>query len=491
MQRRYLPKSMCAPPELPSITSSATVKRKYALLVNPFYPKDPRASFGKHVLTPSTALTSIAAATPDSWSVQYWDENLLQGPPPSFPLPEVVGITVHLTFARRAYRLAEWYRRQGVIVVLGGLHVISCPHEAKPHADILAVGDGVALWPRILSDIESQSYSDRYDADFASDYSAAPPPRRDILPKNSFLTTTSIIATRGCVNRCSFCYLATKGLRMPCTSRPSQQVVDEIAKDDQPYAVFIDNNLGARPDYLKTLCAALRPLQLIWSAAISINVADDPNLVRLMALAGCTGVFVGFESLNDHNLANAGKQTPSATDYARRVSIFHDCGIQVNGSFVFGFDHDHPHVFEETVNWIETNRLECATFHILTPYPGTPLFRQFHSEGRLLHRNWELYDTSHVVFSPKNMTVEQLQAGYDHCYQRTFSLRSIWKRRPVDWRAVAPYLAMSVLYKKCNLLWPMLIRYNLTARVWRPLVQLSRRKHVRNRHRYSTSPAPA
>jgi radical SAM superfamily enzyme YgiQ (UPF0313 family) len=124
------------------------------LLINPFYRKDPRASFGKHVLTPSLALTSIAGATPSHWEVTYWDENLIQGPPPSDPFPQVVGITVHLTFARRAYELADWYRARGARVVLGGLHVLSCPDEAAAHADAIAVGEGVQLWPRILDDIE-------------------------------------------------------------------------------------------------------------------------------------------------------------------------------------------------------------------------------------------------------------------------------------------------------------------------------------------------
>ena len=146
-----------------------------------------------------------------------------------------------------------------------------------------------------------------------------------------------------------------------------------------------------------------------------------------------------------------------------RVEILHQYGIQVNGSFVLGFDHDRPDVFEKTAKWIEANRLECATFHILTPYPGTPLFRQMESEGRLLHKDWELYDTAHVVFRPRHMTPEQLAEGYAWCYKRLFSHASIWRRRPLDWRAVPAYLAMSYLYKRSNWLWPLLIRYNLTA----------------------------
>ena len=375
-ERAREPADMTVAPVLRPPRMGQAVKRFSALLLNPFYPKDPRASYGKHVLTPTLALSSIAGATPPRWDIQYWDENLLQGPPPCDPPPQVVGITVHLTFARRAYELAAWYRGQGSLVILGGLHVLSCPDEAQQHADAIAIGDGVQIWPTILDDIEAGRLRPRYEGDFSRPYALDPPPRRAILPRASFLTTTSVIATRGCHNRCGFCYLSTDGLHMPYRMRDVEQVVSEIEADRQPYCVFVDNNLGSRPDYLRKLCAALRPLGIIWSAAVTIDVTDDPALVRDMALSGCTGVFIGFESLTDQNLADARKRTPKAEDYARRVRIFHDHGIQVNGSFVVGFDGDRKDTFTTLAQWIEGNRMECATLLMLTPYPGTPLVRQ-------------------------------------------------------------------------------------------------------------------
>src|SRR5438874_13801932 len=161
-KRRWCPAEMTTPPHLDTTISVGPVRSRYALLINPFYPKDPNASFGKHVLTPTLALTSFAASTPTHWRVEYWDENLLQGPPPAAPVPEVVGISVHLTFARRAFEVARWYRQRGAKVVLGGLHVLSCPDECAPHADALALGDGVQLWPRILRDAEAGQLQPRY-----------------------------------------------------------------------------------------------------------------------------------------------------------------------------------------------------------------------------------------------------------------------------------------------------------------------------------------
>lgn len=482
----WYPRAMREAPQLDDAACAASVRPRYALLINPFYPKAPHASFGKHVLTPTLALTSVAGATPPTWKIRCWDENLLQGPPPNRPMPQVVGITAHLTFARRAFELARWYRQRGSKVVLGGLHVQACADECAAHADAVAIGEGTQLWPQILADVANGTLRDRYEGCYTRPYEDSPIPRRDLLPRGQYLTTASLIATRGCRNRCDFCHLATYNLRMPYQARDVDQVAAEFKATGQPYGVFTDNNLGADPRYMKALCRALRPLEKIWSAAVTIDVADDPSLIKEMALAGCTGVFVGFESLRDENLDQSGKRGTRVSGYADRVKRFHDNGIQVNGSFVFGFDGDRPDVFEETVEWVEANRLECATFHILTPYPGTPLFKRFESEGRLLHRDWTKYDTANVVFRPLHMTPKELHEGYVWCYERVFSMRSIWARRPMDPSAIPGYLAMSLLYKRANWLWPFLIQHRLTHAAWRPLVELSRRRHVGFRKRLAS-----
>jgi radical SAM superfamily enzyme YgiQ (UPF0313 family) len=185
LERPWVSREMRVAPALPAVRRAAVQPRR-ALLVNPFYPKDPRASFGKRVLTPALALTSIAGATPSHWHVEYWDENLLQGAPPLESVPQVVGITVHLTFARRAYELAAWFRAHGCLVVMGGLHTLSCPDEVAPHADAMAIGDGVQLWPEILQDIDAGRLQKVYRADFKRPYSQDPPARRSILPRHGF-----------------------------------------------------------------------------------------------------------------------------------------------------------------------------------------------------------------------------------------------------------------------------------------------------------------
>jgi len=496
-----LPQPFREPPALSRVEVTGEPRPGLILLVNPFYPKDPHGSFGKHVLTPSLALTTLAGATPPGWTVRYWDENLLQGPPPFEPLPELVGITVHLTFADRAYRLARTFRALGARVVLGGLHVSACPDEAAPHADAIVTGDGVPVWPRLLADLRAGRLEPRYHGDWRElPYRDHPRPDRSILPRSSFLTTSSVIASRGCHNQCDFCCLATERLTTPYQTRPVADVVAEIRATGEPYSVFVDNNLGSRRDYLRSLCRALEPLGHIWSAAVTLDVTDEPDLVRDMGRAGCTGVFVGFETLSRVNLEAVSKRSPPPEEYTRRVRLFHDHGIQVNGSFVLGLDDDRPESFPELVGWIEAARLECATFQILTPYPGTPLFARLEAEGRLLHRSWSLYDTAHCVFRPRHLAPEELEGWYGWCYERVFSPASVWRRRPESLPAAGAYLAMTLLYKRCNPLWSFLIRRRLVRAAWRPLVQLSRLRHLagRRRHRQSLevpreadSPAPA
>lgn len=274
---------------------------------------------------------------------------------------------------------------------------------------------------------------------------------------------------------------------MPYRMRAAADIRRQWQEDDEPYAVFIDNNLGSKPEYLRELCRELRPLKRIWSAAVSLDVTNHPEVIREMALAGCTGVFVGFESLSDENLVAAKKRTPRTEDYAQRVRLLHDHGIQVNASFVLGFDEDRKDCFTRLAQWTEANRIESGTFHILTPYPGTPLFKQMQSEGRLLHTNWDLYDTAHVVFQPKHMSPEELALGYDWLYRKLYSLRSIWRRRPEDASAVLPYLAMSCLYKRSNRFWHLLIKHRLVHTVWRPLVQWTRWRHLHFRERLAHS----
>lgn len=454
------------------------------LLINPRYHRNPCSSAGRHALTPSLALPLLAAATPRGYRVRFFDENLSLGEPPTRPLPEVVGITVHTAFAARAYALADRYRALGSRVALGGLHVTALPGEARRHADAVVVGDGVPVWPEVLAGLRNGVLRGGaiVRGSFVSpSYAEAPWARREILPAGAFLTRASVIASRGCSGRCGYCYLATRGLRSPYQRRAVEDVLAEIDALGEPYVVFTDNNLTADRPYAEALCRGLERRRLIWSAAVTIDVAREPRLVEAMARSGCQGVFVGLETLSDASLRAERKQTLPPSCYREAVQLLHAHGIEVNGSFVFGFDEDDPGVFDRTLAFVREERLECATFHILTPYPGTPLFDSLEAQGRILTRDWSRYDTAHVVFRPARMSADELLAGYRRAYRELYSWPMVLARRPrgdgtplAEASRVAAYLAMTTLYKKADWIWRLLAPLGLTHAAWRPLVELHR-----------------
>ena len=386
------------------------------------------------MLTPTLALTSFAATTPAHWRIEYWDENLLHGRPPrAYPADRRYHGASHFRPAcLRARRLVS---RRGIEKCPGRLARLSCPDECAPHADALALGDGVQLWPRSCVTWKREAADHATPLPIENHYCDDPAPRRSILPRRSFLTTASLIATRGCHNRCDFCYLATDGLRMPYRMKRPEQIVYEFQANGQPYAVFIDNNLGSRPDYLHSLCAALRPSKKSGAPRSPSTSPTIPSWSAKWHSPVARASSSASNLLSDDNLLAARKKTPKTADYARRLRILHDHGIQVNGSFVLGFDHDRKDVFTRTAQWIEENRLECATFHILTPYPATPLFRQMEAQGRLLHRDGRAMTPATLSSGPSNMTPEELEQGYAWMLPSPLLARSIWRRRPQQLQA--------------------------------------------------------
>ena len=329
------------------------------------------------------------------------------------------------------------------MVVLGGLHVLSCPDEAaaarrRHRRSATACSSGRRSCATSRRARSSRATTASYRAALPRRPAAAPRPP---AARGRSSPRTSLIATRGCHNRCGFCYLATDGAAHALPDVPdAEQVVARVrARPASPTASSSTTTSARDRDYLRALCRALAPAREIWSAAVTIDVTDDPALVREMALAGCTGVFVGFEiAAPTRTSPTRGKQrrrrrtTPggsrSSTTTASRSTAASSSASTTTA----------PDVFERTVEWIEETRLECATFHILTPYPGTPLFRQMEAEGRLLHRDWSLYDTAHVVFRPAAHDAarswRRATPGATGGSSRT---RSIWRRRPGDCRGRA------------------------------------------------------
>lgn len=348
---------------------------------------------------------------------------------------DVVGITVITGTAPRAYALAAHFRARGAIVVLGGPHVTLVPDDAQPHADAIVVGYAEDSWPELLHDVVAGRLRDRYVQAPGLSLAGRPFARRDLLPRDRFLTNDVFEATRGCVHACEFCVVPTAWGRRPYL-KPVGEVVAEIRAHGARRAIFLDLNIIADRAHALELFAALVPLRLQWYGLATVLLADDEELLRAAQRSGCRGLLMGLESLSAANLRGNRKGFNSPAKFAQVVERLHAHGIALQGCFVFGLDDDHPDVFRETAEFAVRARIDLPRFAVVTPFPGTPLFRRLEAEGRILTRDWELYDAQHVVFQPRHMTVRQLQEGIEAAWKHAYSWRSIARRlahSPAPW----------------------------------------------------------
>ncbi len=398
----------------------------------------------KHFMVPPHGLQILSALTPPEHDVTIYDEyhRLV----PETIHADLVGISAWTAAANRAYELADSLRSKGIPVVLGGPHVSIYPDEASSHADCVVVGEAEGTWRTLLQDFERGELKRRYVGD-ALPLSETPNADWRCVRPADYVLTASVSTSRGCTNRCWFCFESSrKGASF--RKRPMDMVLREIESRSSKVVAFLDNDLLADREYAVRLLRALVPLKIRWFGMTTIGAADDEDLLDLLAQSGCRTLYIGFESINRGSLGEVQKSWNKVENYMRNVRRLHDRDIMVNGSFVFGFDNDDSDVFGQTVKFGIDARLETATFTILTPYPGTLLYKKLDSEARIVDRNWAHYDTTRAVYLPKRMSAEELEAGYFQAYRDFYSWNSIFTRCRLREPGSAKRLLLNTGYKK-------------------------------------------
>lgn len=380
-------------------------------------------------------LTTLAALVPEDISadIQLFDEGISDVP---LDLDaDLIGFTVITGTAFRAYELADYFRRRGKTVVLGGPHVTLIPDDAAPHADAVVVGYAEDSWPQLLRDFQNGQLRPRYDQASGLDLANRPFARRNLLPSERYLTNNVFEATRGCIHNCDFCVVPTAWGRKPF-QKPVEQVIADIRQHGARKLIFVDLNLIADRKYALHLFTALIPLRIQWYGLATVLLADDLELLELAARSGCKGLLMGLESISPQNLRQNHKGFNSPEKFVRVVERLHEHGIALQGCFVFGLDHDGPDVFLKTAEFAVQARIDLPRFAIVTPFPNTVLYKRLEAEGRLLTKNWELYDGQHVVFQPAKLSIEELQQGTEAAWKHAYSFRSIARRiahSPAPW----------------------------------------------------------
>ncbi len=384
--------------------------------------------FGQSLRYMPLTLPTLAALIPKELDAEVHcvDEGIRDIDPASIEA-DIVGMTVITGTAPRAYELADALRGRSITVVLGGPHVTLMPDEAARHADSIAVGYAEESWPALLRDFAAGRLKPRYDQHPDLDLSGYPLPNRKVLPRYRFLTADVFEATRSCVFACEFCVApAAWGRRQ--LQKPVEAVVEDIRRQRARRAIFVDLNLIADRRYAEALFRALVPLRIQWFGLATTHVASDPKLLDLIEASGCRGLLLGLESIVTSNLRSVRKGFNRPENYETVIRKLHDRRIAVQGCFVFGMDEDTPEVCEKTARFAVDVGIDLPRFAIATPFPNTALYRRLESEGRILTRDWELYDGQHVVFQPKRMTPEELQQATEAAWRHAYSWSSIAAR---------------------------------------------------------------
>jgi radical SAM superfamily enzyme YgiQ (UPF0313 family) len=376
-------------------------------------------------LFPPLNLATLAALTPAEHEVVI-DDGCVR-PVYATESADLVAITAMTAQAPEAYRLADEYRARGIPVVLGGIHPSMCPDEAAEHADAVVLGEADRLWPDLVQDFANGKLKARYHDPEPVDLANLVIPRRDLLNPKGYLCFNSVQTTRGCPFDCNFCSVTTmSGVKY--RFRPAEKVIEELQTVDGRSIYFVDDNIIGNPKRAKEFFRALAPLKRKWASQVTINFARDKELMRLARESGCQGVFIGFETTSDQSVRAAGKGVNRPKEYLRDIGRIREAGMKVWGSFIFGFDNDDLDVFQHTLEFVEKAKLEFAQFSLMTPLPGTALYRQFEEEQRIVHRDWEKYDLGSIVFRHPMLTAKRLHFEKNRAYRRFYSIRSMIKR---------------------------------------------------------------
>jgi radical SAM superfamily enzyme YgiQ (UPF0313 family) len=379
----------------------------------------------KYSLFPPLGLATLAAYCSPDDEIDLQDEHVEELKIDDNP--DLVVIQVYITNAFRAYGLADHYRSIGAYVCLGGLHVTSLPDEAAVHADSIFIGPGEDTFPEFLGDFRRKAPRKIY-RNRDRDISGIPPIRRDLVKRNRYLVPNSIVVSRGCPHHCDFCY--KDAFFEGGKSFYTQQVdaaLREIDRLPGRHLYFLDDHLLGHQRFAAGLFEGMKGMNRVFQGASTIDAILRGDLIERAAEAGMRSVFVGFETLSRNNLEQSNKRQNIGKDYEQAIRRLHSLGIMINGSFVFGLDADDRDVFRQTVDWAVRNSLTTCTFHILTPYPGTRLFANMEAQGRILHRDWDRYDTRQVVYKTVGLSAEDLKRGYDWAYRSFYSWNNILK----------------------------------------------------------------
>jgi len=398
-------------------------------------------------------LPVLASQIPPGNDIQIIDENIEEID--FSKKADFVCITAMTAAATRGYEIADEFRKRGVKVLMGGVHVSSLPGDASKHADSVVIGESEGLFPLIFQDLKNGGLKPTYKLASKPDLSNISMPIRDLMNKELYVNIPKVETSRGCPFNCEFCS-TTEFFGTKMRYRPVENVIAELKKINKNFVFFTDNNIIGNPKYAKKLFKEIAKLKMRWISQCSINFAKDTELLDLAAKSGCAGMLIGIESLNESAIASMKKKVNRVDEYVQAIKKIHKAGIGIIGCFVFGFDVDNHDIFGKTLKFIRKTNIEIPQLTVLTPFPGSALRKKMEKDKRVLHNQWDLYDGTSVVFKPKWMTIGELRKRYDWTSKKAYNYRSI------SWRVFKSFLRYRS-FAKSFIFWQINVVYR---RLW-------------------------
>lgn len=384
-------------------------------------------SFGLSLHYAPLTLTTLAALVPPELDAEVEVHDETAGRIPLDLDADVICMTAITGTSSRTYAYADWFRSQGRTVILGGVHPTMLPDEAAAHADSVITGFAEQTFPQALRDHAAGRLRPRYSQAPGYTIAGRPTPMRGLLRKHRYITTNSVEVVRGCALGCTFCAYPT-AFGSKVHRRPIPEVIAEIEALPGRHVLFPDVNLLTGREYTEAFFKAMIPLGKKWFGLVTSAIGHDDTMIDLFRRSGCVGLLIGFESVNAESQKFFKKRVNKVGGYPELMKKLHDAGIVVQGCFAFGGDDEDTSVFERTVELVQECRIDLPRYSILTPFPNTEFYAQLEAQGRIIERDWAMYDVEHCVFTPARMTPEELEAGNEWAWRETYTLSSIAER---------------------------------------------------------------
>jgi radical SAM superfamily enzyme YgiQ (UPF0313 family) len=383
----------------------------------------------RNAYLPPLGLALLDALTPDPHEVRIVND-LVQEVDFSMDV-DLVGLTALTSQAERAYQIAAGFRSRGIPVVLGGVHPSLMAEEARLHADAVVIGEAEDIWETLLADAAQGRLNPTYQGEGFPDLSRAVFPRWKNMDLSVYRRTPGrrlpripLFTTRGCVFNCKYCSVS-RYFGRSYRFRPVAHVLEEIDTAGGESFFFVDDNIVCRPEYSRELFQALSRRSIRWFGQASTSLLKTPELIELMAKAGCKHLFIGIESIDPESLKGLRKGHNRPEEYGELFSRLLSAGIKPWASLIFGLDNDTEQGLKNTLDFLIRSRIWNIVLWILTPLPGTDLFKEMEEQGRILSRRWSDYDLTHVVFRPSGFTPETLLRLYWESFDSLFNFQAI------------------------------------------------------------------